>query len=67
MFTIHYPMCSRRNQAKINLACVAGVRIGRERGFWAQEKRGVCARGEREENIFLKNDQETPETDQSGF
>lgn len=53
MFTIQLLfVSSRRNQAKINLACMAGVRRGRERGFWAQEKRGVCARREREGNMF---------------
>ena len=48
------PLCSRRNQAKINLACVAGVGRGRERekGFWSQKKRGGCARREREGNMF---------------
>ena len=50
----NYPLCSRRNQAKINLACLAGVERGRERGFWAQEKRGVCARREREWNMFWR-------------
>ena len=52
MFTIQRSFV--RNQAKINLACVAGVGRGRERekGFWSQKKRGGCARREREGNMF---------------